>query len=130
MEVSHERIEQVVDVRIALETRAALAALRLGRHLDGGIASLEHALAELSLMAARRDAYGFPAAKAVIEAPYSHTFVTGLSSLLVGENPLETTCLWNRMYGATLYYDRGGALIQAMAGIDIALWDIQGKAPG
>jgi L-rhamnonate dehydratase len=69
-------------------------------------------------------------AKAVIEAPYSHTLVTGLASLLVGEDPLETGRLWNRMYGATLYYGRGGAVVQAMAGIDIALWDIKGKALG
>ncbi|MGH7100845.1 MAG: mandelate racemase/muconate lactonizing enzyme family protein [Acetobacteraceae bacterium] len=69
-------------------------------------------------------------AKAVIEAPYSHTLVTGLASLLVGEDPLETGRLWNRMYQATLYYGRSGAVIQAMAGIDIALWDIKGKALG
>ena len=32
------------------------------------------------------------------------------------------------MYQATLYYGREGAVIQAMAGIDLALWDIKGKA--
>jgi len=58
MEVSAERIDQVIDVRVALEVRAALAAVRSGRHRDGGIANLEQALGELSLMAARRDAYG------------------------------------------------------------------------
>ncbi|MDX6749406.1 mandelate racemase/muconate lactonizing enzyme family protein [Geminicoccaceae bacterium 1502E] len=72
---------------------------------------------------------GCPAvAKAVIEAPYSHTLVTGLKSLLVGEDPLETGRLWRKMYQATLYYGRNGAVVQAMAGIDIALWDIKGKA--
>jgi L-alanine-DL-glutamate epimerase-like enolase superfamily enzyme len=69
-------------------------------------------------------------AKAVIDAPYSHTLVTGLASLLVGEDPLETGRLWNRMYSASLYYGRNGAVIQAMAGVDIALWDIKGKALG
>jgi L-alanine-DL-glutamate epimerase-like enolase superfamily enzyme len=34
------------------------------------------------------------------------------------------------MYRATIYYGRSGAVIQAMAGIDIALWDIKGKALG
>lgn len=68
--------------------------------------------------------------KAIIEAPYSHTLVTGLSSLLIGEDPLETSRLWDRMYRATLYYGRSGAVLQAMAGIDIALWDIKGKALG
>jgi L-alanine-DL-glutamate epimerase-like enolase superfamily enzyme len=69
-------------------------------------------------------------AKAIIEAPYSHTLVTGLKSLLVGENPLDTARLWSKMYQATLYYGRNGAVVQAMAGIDIALWDIKGKALG
>jgi DNA-binding GntR family transcriptional regulator len=59
MEVTPERIEQVVDVRMALEVRAALAAVRLGRNHDVSTAGLETALAELSLMAARQDAYGF-----------------------------------------------------------------------
>jgi len=68
--------------------------------------------------------------KAIIEAPYSHTMVTGLKSLLIGENPLETSRLWEKMWRATIYYGRSGAVLQAMAGIDIALWDIKGKALG
>jgi L-alanine-DL-glutamate epimerase-like enolase superfamily enzyme len=66
--------------------------------------------------------------KAVIEAPMSHTLVTGLRQLLIGEDPLEITRLWRKMYQGTLYYGREGAVIQAMAGIDLALWDIKGKA--
>lgn len=66
--------------------------------------------------------------KAIIDAPYSHTMVTGLKSLLIGENPLDTKRLWSKMHRATIYYGRNGAVIQAMAGIDIALWDIKGKA--
>jgi L-rhamnonate dehydratase len=74
---------------------------------------------------------GCPAvAKAIIEAPYSHTLVTGLRDLLVGENPLDIARLWKKMYDRTLYYGREGAVIQAMAGIDLALWDIKGKALG
>jgi L-rhamnonate dehydratase len=66
--------------------------------------------------------------RAVIEAPMSHTLVTGLKELLLGEDPLEITRLWQKMYERTLYYGREGAVIQAMAGIDLALWDIKGKA--
>ena len=66
--------------------------------------------------------------KAVIDAPMSHTLVTGLRALLLGEDPLDTARLWSKMYECTLYYGREGAVIQAMAGIDLALWDIKGKA--
>jgi L-rhamnonate dehydratase len=74
---------------------------------------------------------GCPAVvKAIIEAPYSHTMVTGLRSLLIGEDPTATRRLWAKMAKATSFYGRGGAVFQAMAGIDIALWDIKGKALG
>ena len=69
-------------------------------------------------------------AKAVIEAGYSHTQVNGLRAILLGEDPLATTRLWNKMYAETLYYGRSGAAVQAMAGVDIALWDIKGRALG
>ncbi len=68
--------------------------------------------------------------KAVIEAPYSHTMVRGLRHSILGEDPLEIARLWDKMHADTLYYGREGAVIQAMAGIDLALWDIKGKALG
>lgn len=66
-------------------------------------------------------------AKAVIEAPASHARVHGLRQVLIGEDPMATDRLWDLMYQSTLYYGREGAVIQAMAGIDLALWDIKGK---
>jgi L-rhamnonate dehydratase len=67
-------------------------------------------------------------AKAVIEAPVSHTQVKGLRHILLGQDPMQTEFLWKLMYESTSYYGRGGAVIQTMAGIDLALWDIKGKA--
>jgi L-alanine-DL-glutamate epimerase-like enolase superfamily enzyme len=69
-------------------------------------------------------------ARAVIEAPPSHTLANGLRHLLVGQDPLDTDGLWSRMYEGTLYYGRGGVVVQAMAGVDLALWDIRGKVEG
>jgi L-rhamnonate dehydratase len=66
-------------------------------------------------------------AKAVIEAPASHTRSRGLREVLIGRDPRETERLWDLMYESTLYYGREGAAIQAMAGVDLALWDIKGK---
>jgi len=64
---------------------------------------------------------------AIINAPYSHKLVDGLKNIIVGENPLEIESLWDKMYQNTIYYGRNGAVVHAMAGIDIALWDIKGK---
>jgi L-rhamnonate dehydratase len=69
-------------------------------------------------------------AKSVIEAPFSHNRASGLRDILMGEDPNNVTRLWNEMYERTLYCGREGAVIHAMAGIDLALWDIKGKALG
>ncbi|MBJ6361489.1 mandelate racemase/muconate lactonizing enzyme family protein [Paenibacillus sp. GCM10012307] len=66
-------------------------------------------------------------AKAAIDAPASHSIATGLRSLLIGENPLETDRLWDKMYRGTIYFGRGGPALHAISGIDMALWDIKGK---
>jgi L-alanine-DL-glutamate epimerase-like enolase superfamily enzyme len=68
--------------------------------------------------------------KAVIEAPTSHLRARGLREVLIGEDPFETDRLWDRMYQSSLYFGREGAVIHAMAGIDLALWDIKGQALG
>src|SRR3954463_1502822 len=70
------------------------------------------------------------AVKAVIEGPFSHTISTGLKHLLIGEDPFETERLWHTMYQRTIYSGRRGIGLHAMSGIDIALWDIKGKALG
>lgn len=51
-----------------------------------------------------------------------------LKPLLIGADPLDTEVLWHRMYHATRDYGRKGTVISAISAIDIALWDIAGKA--
>jgi L-rhamnonate dehydratase len=68
--------------------------------------------------------------KAIIDAPKSHQIANGLRALLMGENPLEPARLWDRMYEGTMFFGRRGAAVMAMSGVDIALWDILGKATG
>ncbi len=53
-----------------------------------------------------------------------------LAPLVIGENPLDTERLWQKMLLRTYKLGPMGAQIEAMAGIDIALWDIKGKALG
>src|SRR5712692_8899257 len=69
-------------------------------------------------------------AKAIIEAPVSHNISRGLAECVVGEDPFEIDRLIHRMYEGTIYFGRQGAVIQAMSGVEIALWDIAGKAAG
>lgn len=64
------------------------------------------------------------AAKGMMNAPESHDASSGLSRLLIGQNPLEIQKLWNRMYTRSNYAGRRGLGIHAMSAVDIALWDI------
>jgi len=57
-----ERMDNLIEARIALETAAAEKAIRLGRNKADGIAMLERYIGELELMRARDDAYGFASA--------------------------------------------------------------------
>jgi len=49
-----------------------------------------------------------------------------LKPLLIGEDPLCTEWLWDKMY-IEMRRDRKGSAIRAISGVDIALWDIKGK---
>jgi L-rhamnonate dehydratase len=70
------------------------------------------------------------AVKGCIEGPFSHTTATGLAQVLIGEDPFQTEYLWHKMYRANIYGGRRGIGVHAMSGIDLALWDIKGKAVG
>src|ERR1700728_2818883 len=70
------------------------------------------------------------AVKGCIEGPFSHTTATGLAHVVIGEDPFETEYLWHKMYRANIYGGRRGIGIHAISGIDLALWDIKGKALG
>jgi len=69
-------------------------------------------------------------ARACIEAPGTHTMGLGLKEMLIGENPLDTERLWEKLYVGSCMNGRRGAVIHAMGAIDMALWDIRGKAAG
>ena len=56
-----------------------------------------------------------------------HVVTTVLRDLLLGRNSEEISRLWDEMYQATLAFGRKGIAIMAISGVDLALWDLQGK---
>ena len=54
--------------------------------------------------------------------------VQRLAPVLIGRNPLEIDRLWADMFLAVSYAGWAGAEMRAISAIDIALWDIAGKA--
>ncbi len=67
-------------------------------------------------------------AKAIVEAPLSHKICRGLAECVLGQDPFEIDKLIHRMYEGTIFFGRQGAVIQAMSAVEIALWDVVGKA--
>jgi L-alanine-DL-glutamate epimerase-like enolase superfamily enzyme len=56
---------------------------------------------------------------------------TTLSELVVGMDALDVTGVWARVYKMQLAsHGMGAAAAMALSGLDIALWDIRGKAAG
>ena len=53
-----------------------------------------------------------------------------LRPLVLGADPRETEVLWHRMYHMTRDYGRKGSVVAAISAVDMALWDIAGKARG
>jgi L-alanine-DL-glutamate epimerase-like enolase superfamily enzyme len=67
--------------------------------------------------------------KAVVDAPSGGQIgFESLKAALIGENPFERERLWQKMYRYLGYYGRQGVGMQMLSGVDIALWDIAGKA--
>ena len=87
-------------------------------HTDAGITGVGEADASPAVV------------KALVDAPESWMRSRGLAGMLVGEDPLHTERLWDKMYHGTLWMGRGGVTIEALSAVDIALWDIKGKVLG
>jgi galactonate dehydratase len=51
-----------------------------------------------------------------------------IDPLVVGENPFHIEKIWNKIFRRFTYMGSRGAATNAISGIDIALWDIRGKA--
>jgi D-galactarolactone cycloisomerase len=53
-----------------------------------------------------------------------------LKPALIGQDPFAIEALWQTMYNRTRDHGRKGVAVEAISGIDIALWDLKGKALG
>ena len=53
-----------------------------------------------------------------------------LKPLLIGKDPFDTEALWQHMYRQTMAFGRRGVGMVAISAVDIAIWDVLGKATG
>jgi len=60
--------------------------------------------------------------------PSTVAAVEQLAPLVVGREPTDGELLWETMYRSTLNVGRRGVVLHAVSAIDIAVWDLLGKA--
>jgi L-rhamnonate dehydratase len=51
-----------------------------------------------------------------------------LKPIVLGSSPFDVEILWEKMFRATLNFGRKGVAVEAISAVDIALWDLMGKA--
>ena len=56
------------------------------------------------------------------------TIDSGLTPLLIGEDPWDIEFLWQHMFRKTMAFGRKGIGMVAISAVDIALWDILGQS--
>ncbi|MDQ3794143.1 MAG: mandelate racemase/muconate lactonizing enzyme family protein [Actinomycetota bacterium] len=123
-----------IEVSIVREAQATT-------HGDAPLGDVTDNRQQAALITVRTDAglagYGEananPAAiKALIESEYTLPggWDDGIKDLLIGEDPSDPRALWTKLVGSTFWSCKTGLGHVALAGIDMALWDLAGKIRG
>ena len=64
-----------------------------------------------------------------IAAPAAFGMIRDLATLIIGMDPTDNEVIWDKLYKTTFWGQNGGPVVFAgISAIDIALWDIKGKA--
>lgn len=53
-----------------------------------------------------------------------------IQPMIIGMDPLDREVIWNRVYNSLRDHGQKGMALEALSGVDIALWDIAGKHAG
>ena len=91
---------------------AARQALLVRIHTDAGIAGIGEAAS-----------FGGPLTTT------AHLINEELAPRLHGEDPFRVERIWRKLYHQSFQHGRGGVVICALSGIDIALWTSSAKRP-
>jgi L-rhamnonate dehydratase len=59
--------------------------------------------------------------------PAAYIVEKHLARFLEGRDPSEVERIWDQMYFATQFYGRKGLVVNAISGVDLALWDLLGR---
>jgi len=80
-----------------------------------------------------QDIYGLGEASIAMGtgAPAAFQQIKDLAPMIVGMNPLQHEVIWEKMFRHSFWSQGSGAILMpAISAIDIAIWDLKGKAAG
>jgi len=109
-------VELIRNPNFATEATGVLDAVIVRVHTDAGITGIGEASSAPQVV------------RSAIDAPGLFSLSQGIRELLIGRDPLQIGVIWELIYRHTLYPGHRGAYLHALSAIDIALWDILGKA--
>ena len=69
-------------------------------------------------------------AKACLEAPGTHTMGLCMKEMLIGEDADDIEGIWRKLYIGTAMNGRRGVVVHTLGAVEMALWDLRGKARG
>ena len=117
MKITDVTVRRYGEAQELMDFATGLEVLVVEVHTDGGVSGL-----------------GFTGADVYRHGPTGDIAATlirrNLKNMIVGENPLLIEQLWESMYGGyggVSRLGRSGLVLQCMAAIDFALWDLKGK---
>ncbi len=64
-------------------------------------------------------------------APAAYAMIRDIAPLVIGMDPMAHEAVWDKLFRQTFWAQAGGVIVfSAISAIDMALWDIKGKALG
>ncbi|MBW7862036.1 MAG: mandelate racemase/muconate lactonizing enzyme family protein [Rhodocyclaceae bacterium] len=87
-------------------------------HTDGGVSGVGESDANPWML------------KACVDAPGTHTMGLSIRDMLIGEDPFRIGEIWKKLYLGTAMNGRRGVVVHAIGAVEMALWDLCGKAVG
>ena len=72
--------------------------------------------------------WGEVGTSAKISEKLMNVAIEEVRNIFIGENPMDTDRLWSKLFRLFSYMGSRGITTSLLAGFDIALWDIKGKA--
>lgn len=112
---------KITEVKVYLLKKKLSSTMRISR---GGFSERSHAIVQV-----KTDTGLYGLGEGIGNALYVKSIIEGLmASKVIGENPFEIEKIKNKILNDYVYFERKGSVVCAASAIEMALYDLKGKA--